>query len=84
MDLQLDNKCALVTGASRGLGYATARRLALEGCRVAINSRDPQAIHAAADDIQQHSSQEIVPLMGDVSDPTTAHQLVHRAAESLL
>ncbi len=40
MDLQLKNKIALVSGASRGLGYATARQLALEGCRVAINSRD--------------------------------------------
>ena len=40
MDLQLKGKRALVTGASRGLGYATAYGLAKEGVRLAINSRD--------------------------------------------
>ncbi len=40
MDLQLKGKRALVTGASRGLGYATARGLAMEGCRVAVNGWD--------------------------------------------
>ncbi|MCU0489718.1 MAG: 3-oxoacyl-ACP reductase, partial [Anaerolineales bacterium] len=36
MNLHLDGKRALVTGASRGLGFAVARGLSLEGCRVAI------------------------------------------------
>ena len=40
MDLQLKNKRALVTGASRGLGYAAARGLALEGARLMINSHN--------------------------------------------
>ena len=36
MDLGLQGKYALVTGASRGLGYAAAHKLAEEGCRVAL------------------------------------------------
>jgi 3-oxoacyl-[acyl-carrier protein] reductase len=37
MDLQLKGRRALVAGASRGLGYATARGLAQEGCHVALS-----------------------------------------------
>jgi 3-oxoacyl-[acyl-carrier protein] reductase len=50
MNLQLKNKIALITGASRGLGFAAAKILAEEGARVAINARDPEKLtHAAAD-----------------------------------
>ena len=48
MDLGLKNKIALVTGASRGLGFATARLLAQEA-RVAINGRNAGLEKAAAD-----------------------------------
>ena len=44
MDLGLKDRIALVTGASRGLGYATARQLLLEGARVVINSRSPEKL----------------------------------------
>ena len=44
MDLHLTGKRALVTGASRGLGYATALGLAREGCQVVINSRNPSSL----------------------------------------
>ena len=47
MDLNLNNKIALITGASRGLGFATARALAIEGCQVAINSRDSDNLDVA-------------------------------------
>ena len=47
MDLNLNNKIALITGASRGLGFATARALAIEGCQVAINSRDADNLDVA-------------------------------------
>ena len=36
MDLQLTGKSAIVTGSSRGLGLASARALAAEGCRVCM------------------------------------------------
>ena len=40
MDLHLKDKSAIITGASRGLGYAVANVLAGEGARIILNSRD--------------------------------------------
>lgn len=48
MELRLDGKAAIVTGASRGIGLAIARRLAESGAKVMITSRKPDAIAAAA------------------------------------
>jgi 3-oxoacyl-[acyl-carrier protein] reductase len=51
VDLGLDGKVALVTGASQGLGFAIARELAREGARVAVSSRSREKIEAAASEI---------------------------------
>ena len=83
MDLQLKNKRALVTGSSRGLGYAIARTLALEGCRVAINGRNDQAIAAAAKQLAAETNAEIFPLTGDVGLSEIPGQLVEQAAQAL-
>ena len=37
MDTGLHNKCVLITGASGGIGLATARAFAIEGCRLALH-----------------------------------------------
>ena len=76
MDLGLKDKRALVTGASRGLGYATALTLASEGCKVAINGRDQAKIKAAADKIAKETGTPVTGLAGDVSDPAVPEKLI--------
>ena len=55
MDLHLKDKIALVTGSSRGLGYATALQLAKEGCKVAINGRDEAKVKSAVEKINRET-----------------------------
>lgn len=83
MDLGLKGKCALVAGASRGLGFATARGLALEGARVIINSRDPQGIEQAAQKISMETNAEIYPVAADITDTQAAGLLIHKTIEKL-
>lgn len=51
MDLQLKDKVAIVTGSSRGLGLASARALAAEGCRVVLCGRTQATLDAALRDV---------------------------------
>jgi 3-oxoacyl-[acyl-carrier protein] reductase len=82
MDLQLKNRRALVTGSSRGLGYAIARVLALEGCRVAINGRDKSTINDAATKLISETKADIVPLAGDVGQSDIPASLVAQTIQS--
>jgi 3-oxoacyl-[acyl-carrier protein] reductase len=52
MDLELTDKIAIVTGSSRGLGLASARALAAEGCCVAVCARGVEALETAAADLR--------------------------------
>jgi 3-oxoacyl-[acyl-carrier protein] reductase len=83
MDLQLTGKRALVTGASRGLGYATALGLAQEGCQLVINSRNPDSIAQAVKTITQQTGAAVHPIAGNVAEPAFPAQLVHDTLERL-
>ena len=51
MDLDLNDKVAIVTGSSRGLGLASARALAAEGCRVTLCARTAERLEEAAREV---------------------------------
>ena len=67
MNLGLTNKIAMVGGASKGLGFAVARALALEGATVSIASRDAAAIAAAAKRIQDDGGAAVLAHTADLS-----------------
>jgi 3-oxoacyl-[acyl-carrier protein] reductase len=52
MNLRLSNSIAIVTGSSRGLGYASASALRAEGCRVCLSARGAERLQAAADELR--------------------------------
>ena len=83
MDLGLKDKRAFITGASRGLAYATALTLAREGCRVVINSRDQAKIQNSAQAIQKETGVQVFGLAGDVTDATVTDRLVADAVNAL-
>jgi len=75
MDLQLSGKFALITGASKGIGRATATVLAKEGCDVALVARDQTALNAAADEIRLHSRVSVRTLSADLSKQSEIERL---------
>lgn len=83
MDLQLSGKRALVTGASKGIGLASARMLASEGCDVAVNAREAERLDAAAHGLAGETGRRIVALPGDMSVDSDAKAVVDGAVGAL-
>ncbi|MBT9281830.1 MAG: SDR family oxidoreductase [Hydrogenibacillus schlegelii] len=69
-----EKKVAILTGASRGIGLAVARRMAEEGYRLILNSREPERALASVS-----AGAEIVPVAGDLGAPETAARLIEAA-----
>jgi NAD(P)-dependent dehydrogenase (short-subunit alcohol dehydrogenase family) len=78
-DETLCGRTALVTGASRGIGAATARALDEAGARVALVARDLEALR----DVARGLHHEPVVLQGDLAEANTPHALVSNALKEL-
>ncbi|SIN07643.1 SDR family oxidoreductase [Micromonospora cremea] len=79
MDLGLTDRVYVLTGASRGLGYATAQCLVADGARVVLAARDADAVAAAAERLG--GPERAVGLAADLADPQTPGQLIKTARE---
>jgi 3-oxoacyl-[acyl-carrier protein] reductase len=77
MDLGLAGKVALVTAASRGLGFASAKALAAEGASVAICARGADGLRAAAREL----GDDVLAIRSDVTEPDAPRRLVEAAIE---
>src|ERR687896_2575812 len=77
MDLGLHGRVALVTGASRGIGFGIARALAAEGASVAMSSPTRERIESAAAEIGGR------PYVHDNSDLDGAPRLVGQVGQEL-
>jgi NAD(P)-dependent dehydrogenase (short-subunit alcohol dehydrogenase family) len=75
------SRAVLVTGASRGIGRATARAFAASGDRVAVHHRDSAAL--AAETLAELAGQGHVVVRGDVGDPAAVQAFVDEAARGL-
>jgi 3-oxoacyl-[acyl-carrier protein] reductase len=80
MDLGLDGRVAVVTGASRGIGAATARLLADEGASLVLGSRGAEGLDAVAAGLRAAGA-EVITVAGDVADPATTLSLVGAAVD---
>ncbi len=83
MDLKLQGKTAIVTGGSEGIGKGITLGLAREGVDVAICSRRPDAIKAAAEEIAKATGRRIVPIPADLTRDEDAKNFVAKAHEAL-
>jgi 3-oxoacyl-[acyl-carrier protein] reductase len=77
MDLGLEGKVCVVTGASRGVGLEVGRRLCAEGAHVLFVGRDPEALVKAADGCGGDY------LAGDITDPEVDERIVATCAEQM-
>ncbi|OGO28982.1 MAG: oxidoreductase [Chloroflexi bacterium RBG_16_52_11] len=77
MQLELSGKMALVTGSSRGIGRAIAEALHAEGCKVALNGRNPDDLATATAELAGS-----IAVAGDLTHPEDARRVVSEVVKS--
>jgi 3-oxoacyl-[acyl-carrier protein] reductase len=81
MDLGLEGKVAIVTGASKGIGKAIAQELAREGVQVILCARGQALLEEVALAIRQQTDTQVLPVPADLSSLEGVRTLVRRTRE---
>jgi NAD(P)-dependent dehydrogenase (short-subunit alcohol dehydrogenase family) len=76
--MQLRDKTALITGASRGLGRALAELLAAHGCSVVLVARDAKSVEAAAEAIRARGGRAFA-IAADIADKSAIYAITGQA-----
>src|SRR5574337_458804 len=82
MDLQLADRVAIIGGASQGIGLGIARRLALEGVRVAMLARREAILVRAAEGIRAETGATVLPLVADIRKEDDIRRVVEDTAKT--
>lgn len=82
MDLGLKDRVAVVAASSQGIALAAAEAFAAEGCKVAMCSRNPEALAAAAEKIRKQHNAEVMTEILDVTDPEGVGRFIGRVVEN--
>src|SRR5947199_2581593 len=84
MDLELTDRIAIVTGSTRGLGFATVKALLAEGCSVTICARGEEGLGAAVMELRQLSggTERILAIQADLATDKGVADVVMRTVET--
>lgn len=82
MDLELNGKTAIVTGASKGIGRAVAEVLAEEGCSLHLVSRTEADLNAVRDDLNTRFGAQVTVHALDLSKPESVKALADAAGDA--
>ncbi|MBT7362065.1 MAG: SDR family NAD(P)-dependent oxidoreductase, partial [Rhodospirillaceae bacterium] len=82
MDLELNGKTAIVTGASKGIGRAVAEVLAEEGCSLHLVSRTEADLNAVRDDLNTRFGAQVTVHALDLSNPEAVKALAAAAGDA--
>ena len=81
MDLGLNGKVAVITGASKGIGYACAETLLREGAKVAICGRDQGRLDQAVETLRKGSGGDVLGVQADMGKREDARRFMQTAFE---
>ena len=82
MDLGLQDKVAIITGGSEGIGKAAALGMAREGAKVIIVARRPEVLEQAAQEILGATDGVVLPVPADVTDRGAAGRVAQAAVDN--
>ena len=81
MDLGLNDKVAIVSASSKGLGKATAKVLSMEGAHVVILSRNEENLKKAKEELEKTAKGRILPVVADVTKSGDIEKVVKTTVE---